>query len=127
MNNRSSLLLFVIALGAIIAVKYMVNSVVPYVPFSQAREKAEYVQIIGAPDAKKGFALEGKGLTFTLNDKTGSIVVYYEGEKPLNFESAEKVVAMGTFDKKSSRFVADKLLTKCPSKYEKKKEIDSKK
>jgi cytochrome c-type biogenesis protein CcmE len=126
MNNRSSILLFVIALGAIIAVKYMVNSVVPYVPFSQAREKAEYVQIIGSPD-KKGVTLEGKGLVFTLNDKTGSIAVYYEGDKPLNFEHAEKVVAMGTYDRKSSRFIADKLLTKCPSKYEKKKESDSKK
>jgi cytochrome c-type biogenesis protein CcmE len=127
MNNRSSLLLFVIAIGAIIAVKYMVNSVVPYVPFSQAREKGEYVQIIGTPDAKKGLALADKGITFTLNDKTGSIVIYYEGEKPLNLENAEKVVAMGIFDKEHSRFNADKLLTKCPSKYEKKKDADSKK
>jgi cytochrome c-type biogenesis protein CcmE len=127
MNNRSSLLLFVIALGAIIAVKYMVNSVVPYVPFDQAREKSEYVQIIGSPDAKKGFSPQDKGITFTLNDKTGSIVVYYEGEKPLNLENAEKVVAMGSFDKKNSRFVADKLLTKCPSKYENRKIDDSKK
>ena len=60
---------------------------------------------------------------FTLVDTTAKseIRVEYAAEAPLQLESAEKIVAMGKYDKASSTFKADQILTKCPSKNEKKK------
>ena len=43
--------------------------------------------------------------------------VIYSGPKPLNFEHAIQVVALGKYDSPSDSFKADKILTKCPSKY----------
>ena len=121
MNNKNTIALAIIAVGAIITLKYMQASIVPYVPFAQAKAKGEYVQIIGSIDREKGIIPESDGIRFVLTDKNGSIDVRYQGEKPLNLEDAEKVVAIGAFDKSTESFKADKILTKCPSKYEKKK------
>lgn len=54
---------------------------------------------------------------FYLQDSTShtELVHYYE-PKPTNFESAEKVVVIGSY--KDQGFVADKIVMKCPSKFE---------
>lgn len=56
--------------------------------------------------------------SFYLKDKNGDIkkVVSYE-PKPQDFELSDKVVAIGK--SKDGNFSAEKLLLKCPSKYEK--------
>jgi cytochrome c-type biogenesis protein CcmE len=43
--------------------------------------------------------------------------VYYNDAKPQDFERSEQVVVVGAYNKKN-QFVADKILMKCPSKYE---------
>ncbi|MDX1903510.1 MAG: cytochrome c maturation protein CcmE [Thermonemataceae bacterium] len=43
--------------------------------------------------------------------------VYYNDAKPQDFERSEQIVVIGAYDK-NHRFVADKILMKCPSKYE---------
>jgi cytochrome c-type biogenesis protein CcmE len=119
-NNKNTIALAIIAIGAIVTLKYMQKSMVPYVPFEQAKTKGGYVQIIGSVDRGKGAVPGDSGLKFTLTDKTGSIDILYPGDKPLNFDEAEKVVVIGSFDTGAGLFKADKILTKCPSKYEKK-------
>ena len=42
----------------------------------------------------------------------------YKGVKPGNFEDAISIVAIGHFDEGAKQFEADKLLVKCPSKYQ---------
>ena len=121
MGNKNTLALAVIAIGAIVAFKYMQKQMIPYVPFAEAMAKGEYVQIIGSVDRSRGVIVGKNGITFMLTDAKGAIEVSYEGERPLNFDEAEKVVALGTYDRVTRQFRADKLLTKCPSKYEKKK------
>jgi cytochrome c-type biogenesis protein CcmE len=121
MGNKNTLALAVIALGAIVAFKYMQKQMVPYVPFAEAMAKGEYVQIIGSIDRTRGVTVSKNGISFMLTDAKGAIEISYEGDKPLNFDEAEKVVALGTYDKATRQFRADKILTKCPSKYEKKK------
>jgi cytochrome c-type biogenesis protein CcmE len=44
--------------------------------------------------------------------------VRYHGVKPANFEDAVSIVAIGRYDAAASEFAADKLLVKCPSKYQ---------
>ena len=55
-------------------------------------------------------------LTFPLRDQAGEVmtVVSRDG-KPNNFDEAPKIVAIGQCE--NGVFVADHLLTKCPSKY----------
>ena len=124
MNNKNAFLLAVIALGAIAAFKFMAGQMVPYVPFSKAAETADYVQIIGSLDRAKGVEHTAGAIRFTLSDSTAksTIRIEYAAEAPLQLEQADRIVAMGTYDKAASVFRADKILTKCPSKYEKKKQ-----
>ena len=44
--------------------------------------------------------------------------VAYRGVKPGNFEDAVSVVAIGRYDPAQRVIAADKLLVKCPSKYQ---------
>ncbi len=44
--------------------------------------------------------------------------VRYKGLKPANFEEAISIVAIGRYDASASEMHADKLLVKCPSKYQ---------
>ena len=124
MNNKNALLLVVIALGAIAAFKFMAGQMVPYVPFAKAVQSADYVQIMGSLDKAKGIERSAGAIRFTLVDTTAKteMRIEYAAEAPLQLESAEKIVAMGKYDKASSLFKADQILTKCPSKYEKKKQ-----
>lgn len=60
--------------------------------------------------------------SFYLKDKDGAIFKVESNEpKPQDFEYSDKVVAIGKA--KDGVFKADKLLLKCPSKYEKDEEI----
>ena len=63
---------------------------------------------------------DNQSLYFTLKDpKTQSILrVRYKGVKPGNFEDAISIVAIGRFDAGTKEFDANKLLVKCPSKYQ---------
>lgn len=57
-------------------------------------------------------------LTFFLVDEKGNKVpVCYQGTKPDNFEHATEIVVVGR--QNGETFSAEKLLIKCPSKYEK--------
>ncbi len=56
---------------------------------------------------------------FYLQDSTGSQqLVHYYDPKPANFEQADKVVVIGKYDAQRQAFVAEKMLMKCPSKYQ---------
>jgi cytochrome c-type biogenesis protein CcmE len=64
-------------------------------------------------------------LVFTLKDIKGSQIlnVVYKGAPPdLIEEEGVTLVAEGSYDKKQNIFVSQKLLVKCPSKYEKKED-----
>jgi len=118
MNAKKYTLLALIAVLTGVAFYSMKGMLTPYVSFSRAMAGGEYVQIIGARD--KGSSPEhGVGFfTFTLRDGDGAIMkVRHQGTKPLNFEHADQVVALGVYNNKTGEFDADKLLVKCPSKY----------
>lgn len=56
-------------------------------------------------------------VAFELKDEKGAIMpVSYKGIEPGNLQQTDKIVAIGGFQDKV--FVANKLLVKCPSKYE---------
>lgn len=98
------------------------DSLTPYVPYDEARRAGERtVQVAGGLAAGSSrYDDAAHALHFTLSDpETGdSLPVRYEGLKPANFEEAISIVAIGRYDAAGDVFHADKLLVKCPSKYQ---------
>ena len=95
------------------------NSLTPYVTFAQAQAKPLTVQVKGVLVSPK-ITAESGGISFVLRDEAGQeATVYYKGIQPDNFTEASSIVAIGAY--KNGQFVADKLLVKCPSKYQIKK------
>jgi cytochrome c-type biogenesis protein CcmE len=97
------------------------ETLTPYVPYAQARETSRVVQVAGALEKGSSSYEDARDfLYFTLKDpKTHeSLRVRYKGLKPANFEDAISIVAIGQYDEGSKEFEANKLLVKCPSKYQ---------
>jgi cytochrome c-type biogenesis protein CcmE len=95
------------------------KSMTPYVSFAEAKTSHRTVQVMGA--LEKGSAKYDavrKTLNFTLVDpKTNDVIpVSFTDVKPANFEDAVSIVAIGRYE--NDRFAAEKLLVKCPSKYQ---------
>jgi cytochrome c-type biogenesis protein CcmE len=95
------------------------GSASPYVTVAQAKQSdgdrlhlmGDIVKDTTHTDFKNGTLL------FQLRDPEGAtITVRHRGERPANMGEATQVVAIGGM--KGSEFVSEKLLLKCPSKYE---------
>jgi cytochrome c-type biogenesis protein CcmE len=95
------------------------RSMNPYVSFAEAKESPRTVQVMGAlAKGTSRYDAAKNTLLFTLYDEKTkeSIPVAYTDVKPANFEDAISIVAIGRYDK--GVFAAEKLLVKCPSKYQ---------
>jgi cytochrome c-type biogenesis protein CcmE len=95
------------------------RSMTQYVSFQEAKASPRTVQVMGA--LEKGtsqYDTASKTLHFTLHEANtnDTIPVSYTDVKPANFEDAVSIVAIGRF--KDGVFTAEKLLVKCPSKYQ---------
>jgi cytochrome c-type biogenesis protein CcmE len=103
------------------ALSSFTRAITPYVSYQEARTGTRMVQVAGALEkGSYSYADKQKALFFTLkNPETRETMrVRYKGLKPANFEDAISIVAIGRFDSANQRFQADKLLVKCPSKYQ---------
>lgn len=97
------------------------SSLTPYVSFEQAQTANRLVQVAGAlAKGSSAYKDEEKSLYFTLAEKDthSTLRVRYEGLKPANFEDAISIVAIGHYNQTAGQFEAEKLLVKCPSKYQ---------
>ena len=97
------------------------ETLTPYVNYEQARELDRIVQVAGALEkGSSKYVDTADFLYFTLQDPAtkDTMRVRYKGLKPANFEDAVSIVAIGQFDEGAKEFEANKLLVKCPSKYQ---------
>lgn len=97
------------------------DSMTPYVSYERARQGDRIVQVAGALEkGSYSYAEAKESLYFTLKDPKTSenLRIRYKGVKPGNFEDAISIVAIGRYDDKAKEFEAQKLLVKCPSKYQ---------
>ncbi|WP_245867621.1 Cytochrome c-type biogenesis protein CcmE [Sporomusa silvacetica DSM 10669] len=110
-------LLIIIAFVAYSFIAFQ-TSLTPYVSFAQAKSSTGAVQVRGVLATEKITVTEnGKTVTFLLRDETGEEVpVIYQGTKPEGLDQATSIVAVGKYQ--NGQFVAEKLLIKCPSKYQ---------
>ncbi|MEO2006962.1 MAG: cytochrome c maturation protein CcmE [Candidatus Poribacteria bacterium] len=83
---------------------------------------ARGVQVDGyVAEGTERYDMNAKELRFEVRDmeKTAFVkVVYREGLKPDTFAEGQGVVVSGKYDPELQIIEADKLMTKCPSKYE---------
>lgn len=95
------------------------RTLTPYVSFREATSLERTLQVAGGlvkgssnyDDGALSFMLEEPGTGDTMS-------VVYRGVKPANFEEALSVVAIGRWSTDSRTLEAEKLLVKCPSKYQ---------
>jgi cytochrome c-type biogenesis protein CcmE len=94
------------------------KTLTPYLGFDEARKAKGLVQVMGALDKESDrYDTANQELSFDLlDDKGGRIRIAYRGTKPANFKDAVSIVAIGRYA--SGRIEAEKLLVKCPSKYQ---------
>jgi cytochrome c-type biogenesis protein CcmE len=118
MNVKRIVGIIIVAACVGVAAFSMRGMLTPYVSFADAMKSGEYVQIIGERPRSAPVENSDGAFAFTLRGGDGaSLRVLYRGVKPQNFEHADRIVALGTYDADSGVFVADRLLVKCPSKY----------
>jgi cytochrome c-type biogenesis protein CcmE len=118
MKRRHTISLAVIFAFVIFSSVAYKNSLTPYVTFAAAKNIQGIVQVRGTLTGETvAAAANGKTITFRLRDETGQeALVVYNGTKPEGFEQASDIVAIGRYQ--NNQFMAEKLLVKCPSKYQ---------
>lgn len=119
--KRSYLLIGLIGVFIAYAGFSFSDSVTPYVSIADAKATGDMVQVKGILAANAAAPVQdGSDFVFTIEDeKGGEMLVRYHGTEPDQFKDAVHIVAIGRYQEKA--FEADKLLIKCPSKYEKQK------
>ena len=119
MKPRILIGLLLVVLSIAFGVTAFKKSLTPYISFAEAKKTNSSVQVNGvlADPAHVTYDAAKSELVFALKDEKNEVMdVVYKGVKPVNFEMATNVVAIGSY--KNGRFAADQLLVKCPSKYQ---------
>ena len=90
----------------------------PYVTISEAQKGGKGVHVVGILDKPTYKAQMTQGqVVFTLTDETKArLAVVYKGPPVSNMMTADRVVVVGSME--GEIFQANKILVKCPSKYE---------
>ncbi|UII22634.1 cytochrome c maturation protein CcmE domain-containing protein [Fulvivirga ligni] len=120
------IVIIAVAIGIIIATAGDASS---YVTFNEAQEMAENgngnsIHVVGELTKDNSGEIIGiepspDKLSFSfvmVDDNQKQQRVYYNEPMPADFKRSEKVVVIGSY--KDDLFIADKILMKCPSKYQ---------
>lgn len=118
MKRRHMFGLIIIMVFVVFSCLAFGKSLTPYVSLEQAKEKKSVVQVKGVlVDGKVNVENDRQGISFHLQDEEGTVArVVYPGLKPDNMEHAPSVVVIGKYE--AQDFQAEKILVKCPSKYQ---------
>jgi len=102
----------------LLGVTSFTKTLTPYLSFDEARHAKGVVQVMGGLDKTSDrYDTTSQRLSFELvDDRGGRMPVSYGGIKPANFKDAISIVAIGRY--RDGRIEAEKLLVKCPSKYQ---------
>lgn len=119
-NRKTIIAVVVVAIAMAVGIWSLISGggVTPYVGFNEARASSGNVQVMGEILPSGTEYDEANGLfSFFITDDTGDrLKVVYDGTKPGNFDQATSVVCIGKYT--GDAFYANKLLVKCPSKYQ---------
>jgi len=119
MSNKVKTIIGVVIIVAVIAaiVPTFLSNKIEYVSFNEAQYKTKTVEVKGTWLKDKEAKFEGNKFSFYMKDDNNTeMKIIYDGAKPNNFEVADALVVKGKV--KDGVFIANDILTKCPSKYE---------
>lgn len=92
------------------------NNLSTYSTFETAKATGKTVHIAGEWIEREQAQETENLFKFFVKDSVGTVeMVHFNDPKPNNFEQAERIVLVGGYEQET--FVADKIITKCPSKY----------
>jgi cytochrome c-type biogenesis protein CcmE len=119
-NLKRGIAIGVVVIAAGIGLMSLVTGggVTPYVGFTEARAAKSDVQVLGdIMTGQSTYDTQAGAFSFFITDDKGDrMKVLYDGTKPGNFDQATSVVCVGRYT--NDVFHAEKLLIKCPSKYQ---------
>lgn len=122
MKQRLIIIFFLVLAGGL-SLFLLKDFVSPYINFQDAKKSPGQVQIMGLPIQGKPGSRDTDGCFFILLtdyfDPAETALVRYCGNVPQNIEHSKQIVVIGGYDSKKGYFEAERLLYKCPSKYEK--------
>ncbi len=125
MKHKHLIGLIIAAAFVVLAILTFDESKTEYSDISAAQESGETVQIIceKMQDKPSVYDVESDVLNFWMRDSKGRTTeVIYQGPPPANFKTAPSLVVKGKFE--NDKFIANQILTKCPSKYEGKNPLE---
>ncbi|HEX4955874.1 MAG TPA: cytochrome c maturation protein CcmE [Thermoanaerobaculia bacterium] len=123
MSKRTTYILgaLLLCLFAAFAYASFRATVYQYVPFEKAVASGRTVQVAGGLEkGTSSYDDKEQALRFVIKEESSgkTMTVRYHGVKPGNFEDAVSIVAVGRYEPARTEFAAEKLLVKCPSKYQ---------
>jgi cytochrome c-type biogenesis protein CcmE len=117
-----------IIIGSVIIVAFIIvgfvsfmGSKIEYVDFREAQKRMRTVEVKGLwlKDKETKYDAATNMFTFYMKDDNNTeMKVMLNDAKPNNFETAGELMIVAKGKVKDNVFYADKVLTKCPSKYE---------
>jgi cytochrome c-type biogenesis protein CcmE len=119
--KKSHIIAIVVIAVAIGAILSTFSDSSTYASFKEAADKPDTeFHVVGVLNKEKEMMYnpqeDANKFSFFLVDREGTEkLVHFRGTKPQDFEKSEQVVITGKMDNEA--FVADKILMKCPSKY----------
>ena len=117
MKIQQIILLVAIAAGLVFFGISLSKNASSYASFAKAKDTGRTIHVAGEWVQRDQIVEEPNKFQFYVQDSLQNVewVTYFD-PKPSNFEQAEKVVLIGRYHDEG--FVADEIVTKCPSKYE---------
>ena len=118
MKPKSIAALALLAVFSVLLVRSFGAQVGGYMDFAEAERAGTSAHVVGtwAKEQPVSYDRDANVFTFSMRDEDGALrTVRYRNPKPANFEDAQQVVVEGKAV--GAAFEADKILVKCPSKY----------
>jgi cytochrome c-type biogenesis protein CcmE len=98
------------------------DSLARSVSIGEAKQASGTVQVYGFLYSPGEYD-EDHNWTFHIQDEDGSVLKVVHDTKPGNFEDAIGVSAVGSYNPQTDSFEADRLMVKCPSKYQEQTQV----
>lgn len=124
--KRGAIVSLLVALSAVGGLAFIfVKNASPYATIVQLTDSSQGAHVVGqlVPGSLKQTTMS-REVNFTLKDDTGTIDVLYKGPPQSNLANATSVVVIGK--KENGILVSEKMLVKCPSKYEGEQKAEAK-
>ena len=125
----TQVLALVVILSAIVVIGTSVKDTSSYVNFTEAKKLSENfgqkkIHVVGTLKKDRDGVIQGieespdhLAFKFLMVDKNNTVEeVMYANPMPIDFIKSDQVVIIGSYHEE--KFIADKILLKCPSKYQ---------